>query len=147
MHDASAVARLLVEISQRLLLAGESPYRARAYARAAESLLTLIVPLADVIAQGRLREIPGVGAALAEVIRTLHQHGTTSGLEAMRADVPASVLELLKIPGLAPEKIAHIHRHLGITTLADLDQACRKDRLKATKGLSSNSVVGQRMAV
>jgi DNA polymerase (family X) len=137
MHDASAVARLLVEISQRLRLAGESPYRARAYARAAESLLTLTVPLADVIAQGRLREIPGVGAALAEVIRTLHQHGTTPRLEAMRAEVPASLLEFLNIPGLAPEKIAHIHQHLGITTLADLEQACRQDRLKATKGLGA----------
>ena len=137
MHDASAVARLLVEISQRLRLAGESPYRARAYARAAENLLTLTVPLADVIAQGRLREIPGVGAALAEVIRTLHQHGTTPRLEAMRADVPASLLEFLNIPGLAPEKIAHIHQHLGITTLADLEQACRQDRLKATKGLGA----------
>src|SRR5215218_3055053 len=137
MDDAPAVARLLVEISQRLLLAGESHYRARAYARAAENLLTLTVPLADVIAQDRLREIPGVGAALAEVIRGLHEHGTTSTLEAMRADVPASVLEMLKIPGLAPEKIAHIHQHLGITTLADLEQACRQDRLKATKGLGA----------
>src|SRR3712207_2774454 len=133
MYDAPAVARLLVEISQRLRLAGESPYRARAYAQAAENLLTLTVPLADVIAQGRLREIPGVGAALAEVIRTLHQHGTTSRLEAMRADVPASVLELLKIPGLAPEKIAHIHQQLCIATLAALEQACRQDRLKATR--------------
>ena len=102
MHDAPAVARLLVEISQRQRLAGESPYRARAYARAAESLLTLIVPLEDVIAQGRLREIPGVGAALAEVIRTLHRPGTTSGLEAMRADVPAGVLELLKPRSAGP---------------------------------------------
>src|SRR4051794_10864236 len=137
MHDASAIARLLVEISLRLRLSGESHYRARAYARAAESLLTLTVPLEDVIAQGRLREIPGVGAALAEVIRTLHQRGTTSRLEAMRADVPASVLELLKIPGLAPEKIAQIYQQLGITTLADLEQACRQDRLKATKGLGA----------
>src|SRR3954471_19211486 len=121
MHDAPAVARLLVDISQRRRLAGESPYRARAYARAAENLLTLTVPLADVIAQGRLREIPGVGAALAEVIRTLHQHGTTPRLEAMRADVPASLLEFLEIPGLAAEKAAQIHQRLGITTLADLE--------------------------
>src|SRR3954453_2429545 len=78
-NDATAVAQLLLEISQRLLLAGEGPYRARAYARAAENLLTLTIPLQDVIAQGRLREIPGVGAALAEVIRTLHQHGRRRG--------------------------------------------------------------------
>src|SRR3954462_7285241 len=136
-HDASVVARLLLEISQRLLLAGEDPYRAGAYARAAENLLTLTIPLQDVIAQGRLREIPGVGAALAEVIRTLHQHGTTPRPEAMRADVPASVLEFLKIPGLPPEKIAQIHQQLGIATLADLEQACREDRLRDSKGLGA----------
>ena len=106
-NDAAGVARLLLELSHRLLLAGENPYKARAYARAAESLPTLTIPLEDVIAQGRLREIPGVGAALAEVIRALHQNGTTPRLEAMRAEVPASVLEMLKIPGLAPEGHAH----------------------------------------
>jgi DNA polymerase (family 10) len=58
---ASAIARLLCEISQRLLLAGENPYKVRAYTRAAENLPTLTVLLQDVIAQGRLREISGVG--------------------------------------------------------------------------------------
>ena len=143
MDDAPAVSRLLVEISQRLLLAGESPYRARAYARAAENLLTLTVPLADVIAQGRLREIPGVGAALAEVIRGLHEHGTTSRLEAMWADVPASVLEMLKIPGLAPEKIAHIHQHLGIKVSASSTMPTRcSRRLQPTSGCLTRSCSG-----
>src|SRR5215207_11109273 len=137
-NDAAAVARLLAEISQRLFLAGESPYRARAYARAAENLLTLTVPLETVIAQGRLHEIPGVGAALAEVIRALHANGTTPRLEAMRADVPASVLEMLKIPGLAPEKVLQIYRQLGIATLEELEQACQQDRLTTRKGLGAS---------
>jgi DNA polymerase (family 10) len=136
-NDATAVARLLLEISQHLLLAGENPYKARAYARAAESLLTLTIPLEDVIAQDRLREIPGVGAALAEVIRALHQNGTTRRLQAMRAEVPASVLEMLKIPGLAPEKVMRIHQQLGIATLEELEQACREDQLRACKGAPS----------
>ena len=53
MHDASAVAQVLFEVGQRFRLSGESPYRARAYARAAENLLTLTLPLSDVIAHGR----------------------------------------------------------------------------------------------
>jgi DNA polymerase (family 10) len=137
-NDAAVVARLLLELSQRLLLAGENPYKARAYARAAESLLTLTIPLEDVIAQNRLREIPGVGAALAEVIRALHQNGTTPRLEAMRADVPASVLEMLKIPGLAPEKVMRIHQQLEITSLDELEQACQQDRLTTSKGLGAS---------
>jgi DNA polymerase (family 10) len=51
--EADDVAGLLIEIGQRLALAGESPYKARANTRAAESLLTLTMPLAAVVAQGR----------------------------------------------------------------------------------------------
>lgn len=63
-YDATAVAKLLYELGQRMSLRGGNPYRARAYMRAAESLTALTMPLADIIAQGRLREIPGVGEAL-----------------------------------------------------------------------------------
>src|SRR5918993_2909575 len=96
--DAPAVARLLVEIGQRLVLAGENPYKARSYTRAAESLLLLSEPLAEVIAAGRLQEISGVGAALSETIQRLHRDRTMPRLEALRAEVPAGVLELLAIP-------------------------------------------------
>src|SRR5262249_62008697 len=63
--DASTVARLLVEYGQRLALRGGNPYRARAYATAADNLMALTVPLAVVVSQNRLPEIPGGGPAVA----------------------------------------------------------------------------------
>ncbi|MBQ0818984.1 DNA polymerase/3'-5' exonuclease PolX, partial [Microvirga sp. HBU67558] len=132
--DAPAVARLLVEIGQRLVLAGENSYKARAYTRAAEGLLLLREPLEEVIAAGRLKEIPGVGAALSETIQRLHRDSTTLRLEALRAEVPAGVLELLAIPGLRPQKVLDLYRKLGITSVDELEAAGRQDRLKATKG-------------
>jgi hypothetical protein len=55
------VAKLLLELGQRTALRGGNPYRARAYTRAAENLMALTEPLEDLVAQGRLKEIPGVG--------------------------------------------------------------------------------------
>src|SRR3954447_14607553 len=133
--DASAVATLLIEIGQRLVLAGESPYKARAYSRAAQNLLALTLPLGEVIASGRLREIPGVGEALAATIEHLYVGGTPPKLEALRADAPAGVLEMLRIPGLLPQKVRQIHKALGIESLADLESACRDGRVKTSKGL------------
>src|SRR5215213_3133578 len=133
--EADAVAKLLVEIGQRLALAGESPYKARAYTRAAESLLTLTVPLSEVIAQGRLREIPGVGSALAATIEELHNSGSTRKLDRLRTEVPAAVLEMLRIPRVSPDKVALIRKRLGVGTLSELEQACRADRIATTKGL------------
>src|SRR5580692_4385743 len=65
--DASAVAMLLHEFGQRTALRGGNPYRARAYSRAAENLLALTMPLDQIVAEDRLREIPGVGAAIADI--------------------------------------------------------------------------------
>src|SRR5918998_3011294 len=107
--DASAVARLLVEFGQRLELGGENPYKARAYYKAAENLRALTTPLDEAAAKGRLRDIPGVGAAIAERIATLHESGTHPTLEAMRRERPSGILEMLRIPGVRPRDVLHIH--------------------------------------
>jgi DNA polymerase (family 10) len=49
--DASSVASLLREFGQRSALRGGNPFRAKAYARAADNLLALSIPLENVIAQ------------------------------------------------------------------------------------------------
>jgi DNA polymerase (family 10) len=41
---------------------------------------------------------------------------------------------MLRIPGLAPEKILKLYRELGIATPEQLEAACRADRLKDLKG-------------
>jgi DNA polymerase (family 10) len=132
---APAVAKLLVEIGQRLTLAGENPYKARSYLRAADGLMSLAVPLDEAIAQGRLREIPGVGAALAETIFQLHLQGTTPKLARMREEVPAGVLELLRVPGLRPQNVTDLHRKLGIASLEALQEACAQGQVGTCKGL------------
>jgi DNA polymerase (family 10) len=133
--DAPAVAKLLVEIGQRLALAGENPYKARSYSRAAQSLMALTVPLGEVVASGRLQELPGVGAALSKTIEDLHRSGTTPSLDRMRTEFPASALELARVPGLAAKKVVELHRKLGIASLAELEAACRDDRVAGAKGL------------
>lgn len=133
--DAAAVAKLLVEFARRMELAGENPYRARAYSKAAENLRALTEPLNDLVAQGRLREIPGVGEAIAERIRTLQRTGTHPKLETLRAQIPAGVLEMLTLPGLRPDRVLKLHKELGIESLDQLEQAARADKLKDIKGL------------
>lgn len=135
--DASAVARLLREFGQRTALRGDNPFKAKAYARAADNLLTLGEPLDDLIAQDRLREIPGVGEAIAEIITRLHATGSHPGLERMREEVPEGVLDLLTVPGLRPDKIVKLHRELGVSSLGELEEAVRSGRLAKVKGLGA----------
>jgi len=134
---AAEVADLLTEIGQRLELAGESEFKAKAYYRAAAGLRALDEPLVDVVARGGLREIPGVGEAIEEKILALHRTGTHRTLERLRADYPAGVLELLKVPGLRPKKAAALYRELGITDLEALERAARAGELGRVKSLGA----------
>jgi DNA polymerase (family 10) len=130
----TTIAEALRELGQRLELEGGNPYRARAYRRAAENLSLSAEPLARLVREQRLTEIPGIGAALAAVITELYETGTHARLEALQKQTPSGVLEMMSVPGLRPERVKKLHRELGISSLADLEHAARSGRLAATKG-------------
>lgn len=130
------VAKLLVEYGRRAALAGSNPYRSRAYLRAAESLVAQTEPLARLVEEDRLREIPGVGEAIADIITKLYETGTHPSLEKMRNKVPEGVLDMLSIPGLRPEKVK-LHEKLGVATVDELEAAAKQDRVKDAKGLGA----------
>src|SRR4051812_10503220 len=79
--DASEVAGLLDELGKRAALRGGNPYRARAYTKAAENLAALPAPLGEVIEQNRLRQVPGIGETIADIVTRLHQTGSHPLLE------------------------------------------------------------------
>ena len=132
--NAAEISILLREISDRMTLSGGNPYRAKAYRRAADNLALSIMPLERLIAEDRLTEIPGIGDALAAVITNLHKTGEHPSLEKMRAETPEGVLEMLRLPGLRPDRIKKLYTDLRIASVADLEEAARSDRLKSIKG-------------
>jgi len=131
---AAQISQLLREIGNRMALRGGNPHRARAYSRAADNLALSTLPIGQLVAEDRLNEIPGVGDALAAVITRLYETGEHPNLEKMRTETPEGVLEMLRIPGLRPDRIKKLHSVLGITSLAELEEAALSDRLKSTKG-------------
>ena len=79
------VAALLTEFERRFEPGGANPFSARAYLRAAASVLRSPTPVGDLIANNELLELPGVGNTIARTIIILHQTGTHPALENMRA--------------------------------------------------------------
>ena len=136
--DVSSVAALLREFAQRSALRGDNPFRTKAYARAADNLLTLTLPLDQVIAEERLQDIPGVGEAIADIVKKLHATGSHPALEKMRREIPTDVLEMLTVPGLRPDKVLKLYRELGLNWLAELEEAVRGDRLRKIEGLGAS---------
>ena len=69
-----------------------------------------MVPLDRSSQTGRLKEIPGIGDAIADIVTKLHRTGTHPSLEAMRKEIPAGVLEMLAVPGLRPDKVLKLYK-------------------------------------
>ena len=134
-RTAPEVADLLEEIGRRSAFEGGNPYKARAYQRAAANLRRLVRPLDELVREGALQTIPGVGAAIAKRIDALYRGEPDEALARMRRKLPRGLLDLLAIPRLRPDTILKLHKLLGVASLDDLASACRAGRVAATKGL------------
>jgi DNA polymerase (family 10) len=91
------------------------------------------------VSEGELQSVKGIGEALASKITELHTTGRLVFLEQLRSTVEPGLVEMLKIPGLGPKKIAAVRKELGIVTVADLQKACKEGRIAALAGFGEKT--------
>ena len=84
----SEVAGVFTDIAGLLELKKENPFKIRAYRRAATSIESLPVDIAILVAEERLREVPGVGEAIARKITELVTTGKLGFYEKLKAESP-----------------------------------------------------------
>jgi len=126
-------------IADLLEIKGEIIYKTLAYRKAAESLAALDRDVKDCWKEGTLREIPGVGEAIAGKIEELFKTGKLKFLTQLKKEVPPSLAEWLRVPGLGPKKAGMIWKELGIKTLPQLEKAARAGKLRDLPGMGAKS--------
>src|SRR5437660_4901104 len=139
--DKAKVAGILVEIGVLLELKGENPFKTRAYSNAARTLDGLHEPLEKLIAEERLGEIKGIGEALLKKITELVSTGRLIYYEELKASIPPGLLAMLEIPGVGPKKIKALHDKLGITTIEQLEKACKEGKVAELPGFGEKTAV------
>lgn len=137
--DKSKVSDILEEIAVLLELKGENPFKARAYTNAARTLDNYEGEIAPLVAENRLGDLPGLGDALQQKITELVKTGRLGYYEDLRASVPAGLLEMIEIPGLGPKKIKVLHEKLKITSIAELETACKEQKLRDLAGFGAKT--------
>jgi DNA polymerase (family 10) len=133
--DSRTAAHVLGQIAAFLELGGANKFKARAYQVAARGLLALGADdLAPMLRSGELERVRGLGPATLAVVRDLVETGESRYLEELRAATPEGLLELMRVPSLSIEKIHKLHATLGISSLAELEEAAQDGRLTKMKG-------------
>jgi len=135
------IAAALDEVADILEFQGANQFRVRAYRNAARTIHDLTSPVATILAdpKQKLTDVQGIGQDLAEKIGTLVATGKLPMLEELRAEVPETVLHLLRIPGLGPKKAAVLFKELKVTTLAELKAACEAQQVRGLKGFGEKT--------
>ena len=146
-HNAD-IAAIFEEIADLLEIQGENPFRIRAYRNAARQMESMGVPAADMVAKSEdLTELPGIGDDLAAKIREIVETGKCRALEKLHRQLPPTLTELLKIPGLGPKRVKTLYQQLKVNTLEQLKRAARDGKIRELAGFGDKTETAIRDAL
>lgn len=137
----SRIADVFDEIADLLEFQGSNPFRVRAYRNGARIIRDLPESIKTVLAdkQRKLTDLEGIGKDLADKIQTLVETGELSQHQELLEQVPATVLDIMRVPGLGPKKAAVLFKELNIETLEQLKAACEAEQVRQLKGFGAKT--------
>ena len=139
MRERFDIAADLRTIARLLEIKGENPFKTQAYERGATALENHEGDFDALVKTGRLKEIPGIGTALATIIEEIYHTGECWMLQQLLDGMPRGVIELSAVRGLNLKKIIALHDALGIESIADLKTACQEGLVSKAKGFGLKS--------
>ena len=129
-----AIARIFAEIADLLEIKNENPFKIRAYRNAAETIAHATEKL-SYCTEEQLRAIGGIGKELAAKIRELAESGEIRYHRDLLEQFPSTILDVLRLQGVGPKTVALLYTQAGISTLDELEAACKDGRLRELKGM------------
>jgi len=132
------VAALLTEYGDLLSILTTDPFKPRAYEKAARAVGGYPGDLAGMDLKAILT-IPTVGRSIGEKIHEYLTTGSIPELEALRAQIPPGVRELMAVPGLGPKKAMVLFDELGVSSVDELAAAVAEDRVAGLKGFGAKT--------
>ena len=138
--DNSEIARIFENIAGLLGMKEESVFTVRAYQQVARTIDDLPTELEQIVrGGGDLREIPGIGQAIAKKITEMVTTGRLSYYDRLRGEFPDGILEVMSVPGVGPRTTKRLGKEIGIGTVSELEQAIEDGRLAALPRMGKKS--------
>src|SRR5688572_11921052 len=133
--ENAAHAEPLESLATLLELAGANRFAARAYRRAAELIRDTKVPVADLVREGRVRELRGIGPSIEARLRELVETGEIAEIEQLERELPPDIIGLGRFLGLSSQRTLQIADALDVRTADELRAAANAGRLRDVPGV------------
>ena len=138
--DKNQVANVLEDVASLLeLKEGSNPFEARAYENAARAVSALDGDIEQLTREGKLKGVPGLGATIIKRIEELVNTGQMALYDELVADTPQVKLDMRRIQGVGPKKINVIYNELHVQSIAELEQACKENKVAVLPGFGKKT--------
>ena len=138
--DKNQIISTFEDIAQLLALKdGSSVFEVRAYENAARALGSIDGDLATLLHEGKLKGIAGLGPTSLKRVEEALTTDHIAFYEELRASTPQVKLDMLRIPGVGPKKINAIYEQLHVQSIAELEQACKDDKVAHLPGFGKKT--------
>ncbi len=134
------IAGVLDDVAALLEIQGANPFRIRAYQNAARTVEAHAVAMHRMLEDGEdLTELPSVGKQVAKHIEELVDTGRLSVIDEIAKEIPLSLIELTRLPGLGPKKARALWESLGVETIDDLEGVLKEGAVSDLKGFGKKT--------
>jgi DNA polymerase (family 10) len=133
--ENAEIADRLEAFAMLLELSDANPYSARAYRRAAEGIRATSVPIAELVRNGRVRELRGVGSGIESRLRELLRTGEIAELAELERELSPGLVGLMRYLGVGAGRALELARALDVHTPEQLREAAATGRLREVPGI------------
>ncbi len=131
------IAAAFEELADLYELDGAVQYRVLAYRTAAKTVRDASVSVAQLVRDGRVTELPGIGKTLETKLETLIETGDTTQAQKLRAQFPSGLIAMMHLPGFGPKRARRLYDELGIDSLEALRAAAERQELRGLRGFGA----------
>lgn len=135
------IADIFQQIGDILEIQDENRFKILAYHRAAQIIQNLPTDLEKTYKKDpkKILEIRGIGKDLYLKIVEIIETGKCEMLNKLLKQIPKGVLEMLDLRGVGPKKVKMFYITLGLTTLNQLEKACRNGKIHILPGMGEKT--------
>lgn len=139
------VAKLLREVAAAYTIKNEKKFRFQiiAYQKAADAIENSTLEVRDLIKEGKLESLPGVGHSIRSHLEELIKTGKVKHFDWVFEGVLKSIFPLLDIPSLGPKKAFRLVTEFGLenpkTVVDDLESMAKKGKIATLEGFGEKS--------
>ncbi|MBI4949545.1 MAG: DNA polymerase/3'-5' exonuclease PolX [Deltaproteobacteria bacterium] len=136
------IARVFHEIADLLEIKGGDLFRVRSYRNAALIIDGLEEPLRSLYGKNGvegLKHIPGIGESTRSKVVEMLATGYCAYHDELLREIPAGMLDMIKVASLGPRKAAILHKVLGVSSIDGLERAAREGRIRDLPGFGEVS--------